>query len=859
MQRYRCFFMARATRLLVLLAVACLVAAVHSSSAAAVPGQDADRVPERPFSITTLNVTDTTWTASWKVGAVASPAESYMLACVKRGDGCFAAARAVKTSIPRDAGIGSLTGVTAGSRLTCYVIAVNYFARVCSQGMDVEFGGAPGTPTDLTTVSVAHTSWTGTWKAGSALVPAETYSLTCVSLGQGCNSAPLGQSLSVTRERDVATATGLTPGSNVTCYVIAKSGFDSFCSKGVNVSIPVLPGIPTDVTTVNITTDSWTATWIESSPFAPVEKYVLKCVARGQKCASTAFVGNSAVAIQRGVGTGTVTNLTPGANATCYVVASNGQFSRCSKEVDISVLAAPGAPSSFASSLSTANTWMATWVDGAPGVPVETYTLKCVDSGESCRADALAQARSIQRGRQTGTVTGLKPGKPYTCYVLSVNEISSRCSSGLSVSVEGPASQPTRVGATSSLDSWLPAFQVASTPGFPEETYTFKCVASGGACNDTAVAQLTGITRANALAKNFTVKVSPLQPATQYTCYVIAVNSIGSVCSSAVNITTWRAPGRATNLTTIGVDLGRDLSNVTVSWTDAAIAGVPEETYTLKCVRAYGMCTDSPLAQITNITRGVQRGTVSGLLTRGEFSCFVVADNAVNSSCSDVGVFASPGDPKPPVNVTTTAVGDTTWSASWSVGTTAGFPEETYALGCAMPGTACTGSGVASLSLYPRTAGNGTVSGLTPGRKYRCFVQVTNPVFTRCYNPVDIATFQRPGLPSNLVTSSINSTTWTASWSWAALPGVPRETYTLKCVDRGGSCSDPAVAQTPNITGGMRTGSGSVSGLTPGKQYTCYLTVTGYLTELCSLSIAAEVTTLPGRSLHTVLPCALRL
>ena len=186
-----------------------------------------------------------------------------------------------------------------------------------------------------------------------------------------------------------------------------------------------------------------------------------------------------------------------------------------------------------------------------------------------------------------------------------------------------------------------------------------------------------------------------------------------------------------------------------------------------------------------------------------------------------------------------------------------GFPEETYQLECATHGSWCSWNESNIYSRYPRTAGNGTVSGLTPGTQYRCFMLVLNVVRSSCHHPVDITTFRRPGLPSSLVTSSVNSTTWTASWTEAANAGIPAETYMLKCVDRGGSCSDPAVAQSPNITRGVRIG--SVSGLTPGKQYTCYLTVTGYSTELCSLSIAADVTTSPGSSPHTVLPGALRL
>jgi Fibronectin type III domain len=770
MQRYRCFFMARATRLLVLLAVACLVAAPHSSSAAAVPDQDADRVPERPFELKTINITDTRWVASWKIGAVASPAESYTLACVQRGDGCFAAALAQVTDIPRARGNATVTGLKAGSFVTCYVIAVNSFARVCSQGVNVDLGGAPGTPTDLTTVNVTTTSWTASWVDGSASMPAETYLLRCSPRGQGCN-----------------------------------------------------------------------ATTVE---------------------------GTAAVDIRRGVGVGRVTNLIPGSNFTCYVIAANINGARCSTGVDVSTPRVPDAPSGLATLNYTAKSWTATWVDGTPGVPVETYTLKCVASGAICRAAPLAQVERIERGTQIATVTGLKFGTLYTCYVIAANGIGTRCSLGLNVTVGTSPGRPTNV-ATGSIDtnSWTPQFTVSLNPAVPEETYSVKCVARGDACTDTAVVLLPGFTRANALAGNFnTAKVSQLTPGTRYTCYVIAVNSIGSVCSSAVQITTWRPPGQPTQLTSVTLSP----TTWTASWADAGIVGIPPENYTLKCVGSGKACNASPLAQVERIERGTQTGTLTGMTVGTPYTCYVVAVNEGGTACSSMlNILILDGtSQRRPTNVATGSIDTNSWTPQFTVSLNPAVPEETYSVKCVASGGACRDTAVASREGFTRAsalAGNFTtakVSQLTPGTQYTCYVIAVNSIGSWCSSAVNITTWRPPGQPTNLTTvgvdfQSLLSANWTASWTDAAIAGVPAETYMLKCVDRGGSCSDPAVAQSPNITRGVRTG--SVSGLTPGKQYTCYLTVTGYSTELCSLSIAADVTTSPGSSPHTVLPGALRL
>jgi len=64
----------------------------------------------------------------------------------------------------------------------------------------------------------------------------------------------------------------------------------------------------------------------------------------------------------------------------------------------------------------------------------------------------------------------------------------------------------------------------------------------------------------------------------EYKCWVIAVNSVDSVCSAPVQYTLPLAPGAPTNVVPDSTASGE----ISFTWTDGT-AGIPEETYTIKC------------------------------------------------------------------------------------------------------------------------------------------------------------------------------------------------------------------------------------------------------------------------------------
>lgn len=75
-------------------------------------------------------------------------------------------------------------------------------------------------------------------------------------------------------------------------------------------------------------------------------------------------------------------------------------------------------------------------------------------------------------------------------------------------------------------------------------------------------------------------------------------------------------------------------NGVTITWTDGSVVQNPEETYTLKCLAYQESCDGNSIAESSNIPRGTQEGTVTGLLASTLYTCYVVALNEAGTFCS---------------------------------------------------------------------------------------------------------------------------------------------------------------------------------------------------------------------------------
>ena len=89
--------------------------------------------------------------------------------------------------------------------------------------------------------------------------------------------------------------------------------------------------------------------------------------------------------------------------------------------------------------------------------------------------------------------------------------------------------------------------------------------------------------------------------------------------------------------TDVATDVGLSSSTTwAATWTDGTPSGIPEETYTLKCVPKDSQdgCNTITDDQTTGISAGVEQGVVTGLANSTEYDCYVVAVNAAGYKCS---------------------------------------------------------------------------------------------------------------------------------------------------------------------------------------------------------------------------------
>jgi len=96
-----------------------------------------------------------------------------------------------------------------------------------------------------------------------------------------------------------------------------------------------------------------------------------------------------------------------------------------------------------------------------------------------------------------------------------------------------------------------------------------------------------------------------------------------------------------------------------------------------------------------------------------------------------------------------------------------------------------------------------------------------------------------PAVPKALVTVNITDTNWTAGWK--KIKSLRADSLELKCVEKGGSCIDPAVGvASDNLP--PRATEATVTGLYPGTEYTCYLITETKKSQKCSKPVSVKTT-----------------
>jgi hypothetical protein len=186
-----------------------------------------------------------------------------------------------------------------------------------------------------------------------------------------------------------------------------------------------------------------------------------------------------------------------------------------------------------------------------------------------------------------------------------------------------PPGKPTNVIAlptvTSSVAiiSWVDGSSTA-------ETYEVRCVAAFSGCSGVlrGTAQ-QGIARG---VQRGIVNGLSYRNELQYSCYVVARNQAGVVCSDPVTLTAADAP---TNIVSTFPSQYTWLAN----WNVGA-AGTPEEVYSLQCVQRGAGCDSRPL---TTSDLVIERWKRQGSLTmppNTAMDCYIVAENSAARVCS---------------------------------------------------------------------------------------------------------------------------------------------------------------------------------------------------------------------------------
>jgi hypothetical protein len=98
------------------------------------------------------------------------------------------------------------------------------------------------------------------------------------------------------------------------------------------------------------------------------------------------------------------------------------------------------------------------------------------------------------------------------------------------------AGVPTFLAASRKTDTSVYLSYVDGAVGNPVEKYSVKCVLFGASCTAVGIGTSLSYPRATAA-----IPVSGLSANTQYYCYVIATNSVGSMCSAALPVTSCAA------------------------------------------------------------------------------------------------------------------------------------------------------------------------------------------------------------------------------------------------------------------------------------------------------------------------------
>jgi len=481
-----------------------------------------------------------------------------------------------------------------------------------------------------------------------------------------------------------------------------------------------------------------------------------------------------------------VTGLTNGKSYTCTVTASNtdgtGPASAPSSPAVVPSTV-PDAPATPTVSAGNAEIVVSFSPPANNGDPIISYAATCTDGTNPV----------IRSGTSSPiTVFGLVNGTSYTCTVDATN------GDGTS-----PESAPSAAAVPATVPDAPLAPSVAATG--TQITVTFAPPANNGGSVITSFEATCGAGTAPPVAMSgpsSPIIVAGLVRGTTYMCTVTATNAIGTSQASpdsapvTVPAAVPNAPARPT--------VERGNAKVTITFTPPADNGSAITSYT-------ATCTGRSVTNHVSMSGTGSPIVVPHLANGTQYTCTVTATNA-----------AGPGPPsKPSASVIPAAVPDAPSkpavargiaqiTVSFSKATNHGSAITGYTATCTSTNNGRTGSRSSAGSPI-------TVTGLTNGRIYTCYVTATNHVGTgprsvpssptvpgtapAAPTIVSVASGRAPGPVGPLL----------VSFKAGSDNGTPISSYRATCTPTGGASQRVTSTGTP-IT---------VSGLTTGVSYTC--------------------------------------
>ena len=727
----------------------------------------------------------------------------------------------------------TVTGLSAGTSYTFSVTASNDGGTSAVRTVSVTTWQLPGEVRNLSGSADSTSQVSLSWNAPSVGNPA-TFTYSVAASGVAVSQIAVSGTS--------ATVTGLSADTSYTFTVKARNSAGTGPGDDVTVKTPVQsPGPVQNLTGVATGETALSLDWDVPATGGTATGYSV----------TASGVASTQIAVS---GTGaTVTGLTANTQYTFSVTASNDGGSSAAETVSVTTWQLPGPPTNFDATVTGTTTASLSWNAPSAGNPSSfTYT--------------VAGSGTIEVSGTTATVIGLSAGTEYTFSVSATNSAGTGTAASDTVTTWRLPGTPTNFDATVTGTTTASLSWNAPSTGVPS-SFTYTVSGSGTITVSGTSATVTG-----------------LSAGTEYTFSVSATNSAGTGTAASDTVTTWQLPGTPTNFdatvtgtTTASLSWNAPSTGVpssftytvsgsgtiTVSGTSATVTGLSagtEYTFSVSATNSAGTgtaATDTVTTwQLPGTPRNVSASvtgtdtvsltwdapstgnpasftyavsgsgtievsgtsaTVSGLSPGTEYTFSVSATNSAGTGDAATDTVTTWQLPGPPRNVSASVTGTDTVSLTWDAPSTGNPASFTYAV---------SGSGTIEVS-----GTSATVSGLSPGTEYTFSVSATNSAGTGDAATDTVTTWQLPGPPRN-VSASVTGTD-TVSLTWDAPSTGNPASFTYSVTGSG----------TIEVSGTSAT----VSGLSPGTEYTFSVSATNSAGTGTAASDTVTTWQLPGQ------------